>query len=172
MPRAFLVGNLVAVALGMVLGVYPVYLAIIVSVLAAIGVEKLRVDYKDYAELSLAVILSSALGLMTVLVSLSRSNSSIFSYLFGSISLVTPEDLWVIFPISIFIVGGVLVFYYGFFYLSFNEEEAHMAGIPVKLLNNFFMVGCYYYLLFNANCWWIVSGVNAYFASCYSIKDC
>ncbi len=122
MQRAFLVGNLVAVvcpligvfltlkrlsllgeaishvalvgvALGMVLGVYPVYLAIIVSVFAAIGVEKLRVDYKDYAELSLAVILSSALGLMTVLVSLSRSNSSIFSYLFGSISLVTAEDL-------------------------------------------------------------------------------
>ncbi len=132
---------LAGVALGIFLGVYPVPIAIVVAVCAALGIEKLRHSgYRDYAELSLAIILASGLGVATILISLSDSNVAIYSYLFGSISLVTRQDLLVIIPLGAIITLGVGVFYYGFFFVAFNEEEAKLSGVPVKLFNTIFMV--------------------------------
>lgn len=169
MQRAFIVGNIIAiicplvgvflvlkrlslightlshvalagVALGMILGVYPVYAALLVSVLAALGIEKLRKDYKDYAELSLSIILAIGLGVATILISLSNNNSGVFSYLFGSISLITRQDLFVVIPLGLLIIGIISFLYYGFFFLAFNEEDAKLAGVPVRLLNLLFII--------------------------------
>ncbi|MBM7623428.1 metal ABC transporter permease [Sporohalobacter salinus] len=131
---------LAGVALGMFLGIYPVYMALIISIIAALGIEKLRQNYKDYAELSLSIILAAGLGVATILISLINGNSSIFSYLFGSISLVTNQDLFIILPLGFIIIGIINYFYYGFFAITFNEEEAKLAGIPVKSLNILFMI--------------------------------
>ncbi|WP_408955893.1 metal ABC transporter permease [Natroniella sp. ANB-PHB2] len=169
MQRAFIVGNIIAiicplvgvflvlkrlalightlshvalagVALGMILGVYPVYTALLVSILAALGIEKLRKDYKDYAELSLSIILAGGLGVATILISLSNNNSGVFSYLFGSISLITRQDLFIVIPLGVLIIGTISLLYYGFFFLAFNEEDAKLAGVSVRLLNLLFMV--------------------------------
>ncbi len=132
---------LAGVALGIFLGVYPVSLAIIVAVAAAIGIENLRHSgYRGYAELSLAIILASGLGLATILISLSDSNVAVYSYLFGSISLVTRQDLLLIVPLGVVVGVGVLIYYYGFFSVAFNEEEAQLSGVPVKIFNIIFMV--------------------------------
>ncbi|MFW6035724.1 MAG: metal ABC transporter permease [Halothermotrichaceae bacterium] len=146
MKRLALIGNtishvaLAGVALGMILGVYPVYVAIIVAVLAALGIEKLRESYQDYAELSLSIILAAGLGLATILISLTHNNAGIMSYLFGSITLVSIQDIYLVIPIGIIITSLIFIFYYGFFYLSFNEVDARLAGIPVKMLNTIFIV--------------------------------
>lgn len=169
MQRAFLVGNIVAIicpiigvivtlkrltligetlshvalagaALGLILNIYPVYLIIIITVFAALGIDKLSRDYRDYAEISLSVILAAGLGLAIVLINLSNSSGSIFSYLFGSIILISKEDLRLILPLGIVISGIMIWFYYGFLYLSFNEEEAKLAGVPIRALNLIFMV--------------------------------
>ena len=169
MQRAFLVGNIIAViaaligvililkrlalightlshvalagvALGMLLGVYPVYIALIVSVIAGLGIEELRKKYDDYAELSLSIVLATGLGLATILISLTNSNSGIFSYLFGSISLVSVKDLMLVVPLGLVIIATMVALYYGFFFLAFSEQEAKLAGIPVKLLNVLFIV--------------------------------
>ncbi|WP_018247538.1 metal ABC transporter permease [Orenia marismortui] len=146
LKRLSLIGNtlshvaLTGVAIGMILGVYPIYTALFVSVLAAFGIEKLRKNYKDYAELSLSIILATGLGLATILISLSNNSSGIFSYLFGSISMVTERDVLTVIPLAMVIIGIILYFYYGFFFLAFNERDAKLAGVPVKGLNILFMV--------------------------------
>nr|WP_083189701.1 metal ABC transporter permease [Orenia metallireducens] len=146
LKRLSLIGNtlshvaLTGVAIGMIFGIYPIYTALAVSVLAAVGIEKLRKDYKDYAELSLSIILATGLGLATILISLSNNNSGIFSYLFGSISMVTKQDVLTVISLAVVIIGVVLYFYYGFFFLAFNESDAKLAGVPVKVLNILFMV--------------------------------
>ncbi|SDC18530.1 MULTISPECIES: metal ABC transporter permease [unclassified Candidatus Frackibacter] len=169
MRRAFIVGNLVAiicpligvfltlkrlslightlshislagVALGMLLGIYPIYTALIVAITASLGIEKLRQDYKDYEELSLAIILATGLGVAIILISLISNSSGIFSYLFGSISLITMKDIFIIIPLAILIIGIIFYFYYGFFFLAFNEAEARLAGVPVKRLNTIFLI--------------------------------
>ncbi|GAB6098714.1 zinc ABC transporter permease ZurM [Halanaerocella petrolearia] len=146
LKRLSLIGNtlshvaLAGVALGMILGVYPVYMALLVSVVAALGIEKLRESYQDYAELSLSIMLATGLGMATILISLSNNNSGIFGYLFGSISLVTKQDLLAIIPLAIIIIGVVFYFYYGFIFLTFSEVEARLAGVPVTLLNTLFII--------------------------------
>ncbi len=131
---------LAGVALGLFLGFFPVYTAIIVSIIAALAIEKLRRDYRDYAELSLAIILAAGLGLATILISASRQSAGIHSYLFGSISLVGTRDIYMILPLALVIIAVILKYYYGFFYLAFNENEAWLAGGPVRALNIVFMV--------------------------------
>ncbi|WP_027339244.1 metal ABC transporter permease [Halonatronum saccharophilum] len=169
MQRAFLVGNIIAVicplvgvflvlkrlslightlshialagvAFGMLVGIYPIYTALLFSVLSALGIEKLRKDYKDYAELSISIILAAGLGIATILISLGNNNSGIFSYLFGSISLVTREDIRIVIPLGIFIIGVITYYYQGFFYTAFNEEDAKLAGVPVYFLNLLFII--------------------------------
>ncbi len=131
---------LAGVALGLFLGFFPVYMAILTSVLAALAVEKLRRDYSDYAELALAVILAAGLGLAVILISAAGQTAGVHSYLFGSISLVGSRDIYTIIPLFIIIVLFVAKYYYGFFFLAFNEQEARLAGVPVKFLNIIFMV--------------------------------
>ncbi len=131
---------LAGVALGLFLGFFPVYMAIITSVLAALAIEKLRRDYSDYAELALAVILAAGLGLAVILISAAGQTAGVHSYLFGSISLVGTRDIYTIIPLFVIIILMVVKYYYGFFFLAFNEQEARLAGVPVKFLNIIFMI--------------------------------
>lgn len=146
MKRLALIGNtishvaLAGVALGMMLGIYPVYMAILVSVIAALGIERMRKSYQDYAELSLSIILAAGLGMATILISLAPNSAGIMSYLFGSITLVSRQDLYVVIPLGIIITLVVFKYYYGLFYLSFNEEDARLSGIPVRFLNTIFIL--------------------------------
>lgn len=169
MQRAFLVGNMIAiiapligvflimknlslightishvalagVAIGLLTGIYPVYPALLVSVLAALGIEKVRERLSDYAELSLSIILAIGLGVATILISLSDNSAGIMSYLFGSLTLVSDLDLLIVIPLAVIIFALIFLFYYGFFYLSFNEGDARLAGVPVKFLNTLFMI--------------------------------
>ncbi|MGM0419795.1 MAG: metal ABC transporter permease [Bacillota bacterium] len=131
---------LAGVAIGLYAGFFPVYSAILVSVLAALAIEKLRRDYEDYAELSLAIILAAGLGIATILINLSAQTAGIQSYLFGSISLVGRRDIYTIIPLALLIIVIIFKYYYGFFFLAFNENEARLAGVEVRFLNITFMV--------------------------------
>ncbi|MFW5971908.1 MAG: metal ABC transporter permease [Bacillota bacterium] len=146
LKRLALIGNtlshvaLAGIALGLLLGIYPVYLALVVSIIAAVLIEKLRTKLTDYAELSLSIILAAGLGIATILISLSRNSAGIMSYLFGSITLVTSTDLYTVLPLAGIIIITIIIFYYGFFFMAFNEKDARLAGVPVKFLNTIFMI--------------------------------
>ncbi len=131
---------LAGVAGGMLGGIYPVYSALGFSVLSALAIEKLSKEYEQYQELSIAIILSAGIGLAAIFISLGNSNSAIFSYLFGSIGLVSGRDIWIIFILGLFILISILFFYRSLFYIAFDEEAARIAGIPVKWINLYFTI--------------------------------
>ncbi|MBW4828552.1 MAG: metal ABC transporter permease [Clostridiaceae bacterium] len=130
---------LAGAAFGLLLGIYPIYTAIGFSIIAVLGVEKLRKEYSEYAELSLSIVLSAGIGLASILISLGNT-SGIFSYLFGSLALVTKKDIWVVSILGSFIIISILFLYKGLFYLTFDEESARMAGVPVRKINMFFSI--------------------------------
>lgn len=146
LKRLSLIGNtishvaLAGIALGLLLGIYPIFLAILVSVAAALGIEKIRSRFSDYAELSLSIILAAGLGTAAILISMLKNSTGIMSYLFGSLTIVSTQDLYIIVPLAVVIVLIIFIYYYGFFFLSFNEKDARMAGIPTKFLNLSFMI--------------------------------
>lgn len=131
--------SLAGIAAGMLAGFYPLLGALIFSLIAAIGIEKLRKRFSQYAELSISIVLSASIGLAAVLISLANSfNADLMSYLFGSIIAVDMTDIYIILGLSIIILVSVWLLYKEFFYISFDEEGAELAGIPVSTLNTYF----------------------------------
>ena len=133
--------SLAGIAAGMLGGFYPLAGALFFSIAAAIGIEKLRKRFSQYAELSISIVLSASIGLAVVLISLAKSfNADLMSYLFGSIIAVNMTDIYIILALSVIILVSVWLLYKEFFYMSFDEEGAELAGIPVSALNTYFTV--------------------------------
>ncbi|NLW23356.1 MAG: metal ABC transporter permease [Tissierellia bacterium] len=126
-------------AFGMLTNIYPVYTGIIFSIIAALGIEGLRKKYENYAELSLAIILSTGVGLASILISLGNTQG-VLSYLFGSLALISNQDLILVIGIGIIIFTTIILFYRDLFYITFDEEGAHLAGISSKFLNHYFSI--------------------------------
>mgnify|MGYP001154094996 CR=1 FL=1 len=131
---------LAGVAVGMVGGVYPIYSALIFSILASLGIEVLRKNYRDYAELAIGIILSMGVGIATIFISLGSGNISILSYLFGSIALATDRDIILTLVLGAIIIISIIFLYRALFYIAFDEEMARVSGVAVKEINLYFMV--------------------------------
>ncbi|MDQ4050492.1 MAG: metal ABC transporter permease [Thermoproteota archaeon] len=129
------------IAVGLFTNIYPIWTAIIVSVLAALGMTKLRQSTKVPPDAAVAVLLSSGLALGIVLVSISGGFSvDLFSFLFGSILLVSPDEVYMIIGLSAGIMAILLLLYRKFMYIAFDEEQAKVSGLPVSKLNYLFIV--------------------------------
>jgi len=140
--RLSLVGDALAhvslsgVLLGILWGTSPLPTALILSVLLALGLERLRSLFPYYGELSLAVIMAAGLGASAILLGITRaSDASVSSLLFGSIITLTSKDLWLILLLAV-LSGGMIVFYYReLFFVVFDEEGARLAGINTLFFN-------------------------------------
>lgn len=129
------------VSVGLFLGVFPLWTAFIVSILGGLGLQKLRQSTKISGDAAVAVVLVSGLAVGVILVSSSGGFSvDLFSFLFGSILLISNEDTIMILTISAGIIGTLLVMQKQFLHLTFNEEQAKIAGLPVTLLNYTFVI--------------------------------
>ena len=129
------------IAVGLFTNIYPIWTAVIVSVLAALGMTKLRQSTNIPPDATVAVLLSSGLALGIVLVSLSGGFSvDLFSFLFGSILLVSQEELFMILALSAAIMVVLLALYKKFMYITFDEEQAKVSGLQVSKLNYLFIV--------------------------------
>lgn len=126
-------------AFGMLLNIYPVYTAIIFSILASFGIEGLRKRYKEYAELSLSIVLSGGVGLASILISMGNTQG-IMSYLFGSLSLVNTKDLLLVVGLWLVTFISLIFFYKPMFFITFDEEAAKLSGIKTNLLNMGFSI--------------------------------
>jgi len=127
---------LVGVAVGLVAGYNPLWVAVGVAIGAAWLIEYLRSAFSLYSDAILAIILSGSLAVAVIIVSLGGAfNNSLFSYLFGSILSVTNEDV-----MTIVIVGSIsllflLLFSKELYFIAYDEEVAKTSGIKVKFLN-------------------------------------
>lgn len=119
----------------------PLYFGMLFSVAGAFFIEKLRSVYKHYQELAIPIILSGGMGLGVILISLANGfNTDLFSYLFGSVSAVSQQDLFVVIIIAIFVAASIILFYKELFLLSFDEEYAIASGINAKWIHYLFIL--------------------------------
>jgi zinc transport system permease protein len=133
--------SLAGVAAGMLMGVYPILMAMVFAFAGSLFIEQLRKAYKTFGELSIAIVLSSGLAFAVVLIGLGKGfNLDVFSYLFGSIVAVSREDLWLVFGVAAATLVFVGMFYKRLFAMSFDEEHAQLSGVNIYLLNLSFMM--------------------------------
>jgi zinc transport system permease protein len=124
------------VALGLFLGVYPLWAAYVVSILSALALTKIRQKFDISGDAIIAILLSSGIAIGIVLISLSGGFSiDIFSFLFGSVLLVSTENVIVILGLCAAILIILITGYKKFMYITFSEEQAQVSGIPVQKLN-------------------------------------
>ena len=128
--------SLAGVAIGLLFSINPVLSAIILSVVASLGIEQLRASRRVFSESVLALFLSGSLAVAVVILSLAKGfNASLFGYLFGSISTVSQTDVWVIVALAVMVFLNVVLLYKELFFVSFDEELAQASGLPVRRLN-------------------------------------
>jgi zinc transport system permease protein len=127
---------LAGVALGLLLGVSPVLGALVVTLVGAVGMERLRARGALQGDAALAVFLAGGFALAVVLISLARGfNADLFAILFGSILTVSPTDVWLIVALGAVVALTIGSFYSHLLAITLNEELARTSGIPVAGLN-------------------------------------
>ena len=129
------------ISVGLFLGVFPLWTAFIVSIFGGLGLQKLRQSTKISGDAAVAVVLVSGLAVGVILVSSSGGFSvDLFSFLFGSILLISNEDTIMILAISAGIIATLTLLQKQFLHLTFNEEQAKLVGLSTTLLNYAFVV--------------------------------
>jgi zinc transport system permease protein len=129
------------ISVGMLVGVYPLWTAFIVSVLGALGITKLRKSTKISGDAAIAVLLVSGFGIGVLLISATGGfKVDLFSFLFGSILLLSMEDTLFILGISIGIVTTLTIIRKQLLHLTFDEEQAKVSGLNVDRLNYIFVI--------------------------------
>jgi zinc transport system permease protein len=119
----------------------PIYLGILASVSGSILIERLRRLYKHYEELAIPIIMSGGIGISAIFISLASGFSTdLMSYLFGSVSAVSRQDLWVVVGIAAVVIIFLFIFFKELFVLSFDEEYAKASGLPARWIHLLFMI--------------------------------
>lgn len=123
-------------ALGLFLGVHPLYVAIPVAVLGAWLVLKISERAKVYGDAAIGIVSAVGIAGGVMLASLSGGfNVDLFSYLFGSILSISAAEVWLSVAMSAAVLVAVLLFYHDLFSITFDEEHARVSGIRADWLN-------------------------------------
>ncbi|MGB8024907.1 MAG: metal ABC transporter permease [Nitrososphaeraceae archaeon] len=129
------------IAIGLFANLYPIWTAFIVSIFAALGITKLRESTKIPPDSAVAVLLSAGLAVGVILIGLAGGFTlDLYSFLFGSILLVSMQDQEIILVASALILSILYFIYRELVYIAFDEEQAQVSGINVSRLNYIFIV--------------------------------
>ncbi|MER7465103.1 metal ABC transporter permease [Streptomyces sp. NPDC097981] len=125
------------VALGFLLNASPVWMATLVAVLGAVGMELIRSRGKTSGDIALAMLFYGGLagGVMIINLAPGGSTANLTSYLFGSITTVSAEDVTAVVILAAFVIAVTLGLRRQLFAVCQDEEFARVTGLPVRLLN-------------------------------------
>lgn len=130
--------SLAGVAAGLIAGINPIVGAISFSVIAALGIERIRKSFKNYSELAIAIIMSTGIGLAGILSGFVKNSATFNSFLFGSIVAISDFELYMVVALSIIVTAISIILYKELFAITFDEESAKLAGVSVGLINFIF----------------------------------
>jgi zinc transport system permease protein len=123
------------VAAGLLLGISPIVTGLVVAALGAFVIELLRQRGRTASDVALAIIFYGGIAGGAILTYLSGESNQILSYLFGSILLVSTDELVLIAIVAVVVVAVTATLSKALFAISYDEEVARVAGLPVTSLN-------------------------------------
>ncbi|WP_405730347.1 metal ABC transporter permease [Streptomyces sp. NBC_01537] len=128
---------LTGVGAGFLLGTNPVWMATAVSVVGAVVMELIRWYGKTRGDLALAMLFYGGMagGVMLMSLAPNGSNANLTTYLFGSITTVSPSDVTAICVLAGFVVLVTFGLRRQLFAVCQDEEFARVTGLPVRALN-------------------------------------
>src|SRR2546423_13055305 len=111
------------VALGYLIGISPVWTALVAAVAGAVVIEWLRAHRKAAGDQALALVFYTGIAGGVVLISAAGAlNANLFSYLFGSILTVSRSDLVTIAGLGLAALAVVAVLLRALLAVALDEE--------------------------------------------------
>jgi zinc transport system permease protein len=125
------------VGLGFMLSWSPVWMATLVSVVGAVLMELIRWYGRTRGDIALAMLFYGGMagGVMLINLAPGGTNANLMSFLFGSLSTVSQEDITAICVLAAFVIVMTLALRRQLFAVSQDEEFARVTGLPVRALN-------------------------------------
>jgi zinc transport system permease protein len=124
------------IALGLFLGINPILTALLVSILAVLGISYMKKKGLAQSDSAIAVMLAVGFSTGLIIISLAGGfNVELFSFLFGSILTIDQTDLIIVSILGISTILILGIFYKELLSMTFDEEGARLMGVPVRLLS-------------------------------------
>lgn len=110
--------------------------AVVAAIIGALLIEFVREKGKTSGDVALALLFYGGIAGGVLLIGMAGGTSAnLTGYLFGSISTVTPLDVWLTAGLAVLILGIGLGLRPALFALSHDEEFARSTGLPIRFLN-------------------------------------
>ncbi|MGP3972293.1 metal ABC transporter permease [Streptomyces sp. 6N223] len=128
---------LTGVALGFLMNTNPVWMAVVVSAVGAVAMELLRSSGRARGDIALAMMFYGGMagGVMIINLAPNGSTANLTTYLWGSVTTVSEEDINAILLLSAFVLAVCLGLRRQLFAVCQDEEFARVTGLPVRALN-------------------------------------
>jgi len=121
------------IGLGYLLRFDPVLGALLFTVASALGMGMLRERTKLSEDAAVGILWVTGMSLGVIFIGLTMGYApDLFGYLFGNILTVPLSDLIVMMILDVVILLAVFLLYEEFLAISFDEEFATAAGMPVE----------------------------------------
>jgi zinc transport system permease protein len=120
------------IALGIFIGVYPIYTALLLSIIATLSITYMRRKGFAQSDAAIGIVVAFGLSLGLVLLSLSGGfNVDLFTYLFGSILTIDLQDLATSAVLAVVVLSFLVILHKELLSMTFDEKSARVSGIPV-----------------------------------------
>ncbi|MFD6227705.1 metal ABC transporter permease [Streptomyces sp. NPDC060232] len=124
------------VALGFVLQTSPVWMATLVAVVGAVGMELIRARGRTSGDVALAMLFYGGLAGGVMIINLGGGQTaSLLGSMFGSITTVATEDVTAMALLAAFVLAVAIGLRRQLFAVCQDEEFARVTGLPVRALN-------------------------------------
>ncbi|MGW0772152.1 metal ABC transporter permease [Streptomyces sp. NPDC002835] len=125
------------VGLGFLMSTNPIWMATLVSIVGAVLMELIRTYGRTRGDIALAMLFYGGMagGVLLIELSDTGSTANLTTYLFGSLSTVSDQDVVAIVLLAAFVVAVSLGLRRQLFAVSQDEEFARVTGLPVRALN-------------------------------------
>lgn len=133
--------SLAGVALGVVVGAYPLVFALGAAIAGALAIQVLRSREIVRADTAIGILFTA--GLATGILVMTRSagaSRDLDSYLFGRLLGASATDVWVLAGVAVALLLTFALLQKELLYVTFSEQAARLSGLPVGALNVVFTV--------------------------------
>lgn len=130
--------SLAGVALGLIIGINPIITSVIICIIASFAIEFIRKKFDSFGDMATAIIMSLGIGLAAIMSDFTPGGTSFESFLFGSITSVSNEDLIIVSVVFLLVLIFSLYLYYPLLYNSISPLMARLSGVNSKLVSSIF----------------------------------
>lgn len=125
-----------SIAIALLLSASPLLVSIPIVVLSSFLILKLNEKANIHGDAAIGLVSSFAVAVGVMISSVANGfNIDLFSYLFGSILVISESDVILSVALSVVILFVILYFYNLLFAVTYDEEYAKVIGLKARTLN-------------------------------------